>query len=72
MDNFTAAGKASKIKAYWDIPQQQGTLFGYFPKPSKSYLIVKEQHKAVDVFMGSKKRHLGVKVTSFQRDTLVL
>ena len=36
-------------------------LLGYFPKPSESYLIVKEQHynKAVDVFMGSK-----VKVTS--------
>ena len=36
-------------------------MFGYFPKQSKSYLIVKEQHynKAVDVFMVSK-----VKVTS--------
>ena len=67
-DDFTVAGKASEIRAYWDILQQQGPLFGYFPKPSKSYLIVKEQHynKAVDVFMGSKvkvtsegKRHLG-------------
>ena len=54
-DDFTVAGKASEIKAYWDILQQQGFLFGYLPKPSKSYLIVKEQHynKAVDVFMGS-------------------
>ena len=68
-DDFTVAGKASEIKAYWDILQQQGLLFGYFPKPSKSYLIVKEQHlnKAVDVFMGSK-----VKVTSKESDTLVL
>ena len=54
-DDFTVAGKASEIKAYWDILQQQGPLFGYFPKPSRSYMIVKEQHynKAVDVFMGS-------------------
>ena len=52
-DNFTAIKKASEIKAYWDILQQQGPLFGCFPKPSKSYLIEKEQNynKAVDVFM---------------------
>ena len=61
MDDFTVAGKASEVKAYSDILQQQGPLFGYFPKPSKSYMIVKEQHynNVVDVFMGSK-----VKVTS--------
>ena len=55
VDDFTVAGKASKIKAYWDILTQQEPLFDYFPKSSKSYLIVKEQHynKAVDVFMGS-------------------
>ena len=72
-DNFTAIKKASEIKAYWDILQQQGSLFGYFPKPSKSYLIVKEKHynKAVDVFMGSKvkvtsegKRHIGAVIGS--------
>ena len=59
-DDFTVAGKASEIKTYWDI-LQQGTLFGYFPKPSKSFLVVKEQdfNKVVDVFMESK-----VKVTS--------
>ena len=34
-DNFTVAGKASDIEAYWDILQQQGPFFGYFPKPSK-------------------------------------
>ena len=48
-------------------------MFGCFPKPSKSYLIVKENHynKAVDVFMGSKKkvtsegkRHLGALIDS--------
>ena len=54
-DDFTAVGKASEIKAYWDTLQQQEPLFVHFPIPSKSYLIVKEQqyNKAVDVFMGS-------------------
>ena len=41
-DDFTVAGKASKIKAYWDILQQQGPLFGYLSKPSKSYSVAKE------------------------------
>ena len=40
-DDFTVAGKASEIKAYWDILQHQGPFFGYFPKPSKSYLTEK-------------------------------
>ena len=41
--------------------QQHGSLFGYFPKRSKSYLILKKQqyNKAVDAFVGIK-----VKVTS--------
>ena len=41
-DDFTVAGKASEIKTYWNI-LQQGTLFGYFLKPSKSFLVVKER-----------------------------
>ena len=56
-DDFTVARKSSNIKAYWDILQQQGPLFYYFPKPSKSYLIMKEQYyKAVGVFMGNIRR----------------
>ena len=57
-DDFTVARKSSNIKAYWDILQQQGPLFDYFPKPSKSYLIMKEQYynKAVGVFMGNIRR----------------
>ena len=55
-DDFTVPVKASEIRAYWDIPPQQRPLFDYFPKLSKSYLIVKEQHysNGVNVFMGSK------------------
>ena len=68
-DDFTVAGKASEIKAYWDILQQRRPWFGYFPKPCKSYMIVSEQqyNKGVDVFMGSK-----VKVTSEGKRSLVV
>ena len=52
-DDFTVAGNVNKIKAYWKILQQLGSLFGYFPIPSTSSLIVKGHHynKVVDVFM---------------------
>ena len=41
-DDFTVTGKVEEIKSYWDMLQQVGPLHGYFPKPSKSYLIDKE------------------------------
>ena len=72
-DDFTVAGKVKEIKDYWDALLQIGPLFGYFPKPSKSYLIVKQQYQktAEETFMGSEvkittevKRHLGAVIGS--------
>ena len=72
-DDFTVAGKTSKTKAYWNILQEQGPFFGYVPKTSKSYLIMKEQHynEAVEVLMRRKlkvtseeKRHFGAIIGS--------
>ena len=72
-DNFTVAGKVKEIKDYCDALLQIGPLFGYFPKPSKSYLIVKQQYQktAEETFMGSevkitteRKRHLGAVIGS--------
>ena len=39
-DDFTVTGKVIDIKSYWDVLQQVDPLYGYFLKPSKSYLIV--------------------------------
>ena len=36
------------IKNYWDTLTVSGPKYGYFPKPTKSYLIVKEK-KLVEV-----------------------
>ena len=41
-DDFTIAGKIEGIRSYWELLQQVGPLYGYFSKPSKSYLVVKE------------------------------
>ena len=41
-DDFTVAGKISSIKDYQSQLTSTGPKYGYFPKASKSYLILKE------------------------------
>ena len=41
--DFTIAEKIEGIRSYWELLQQVGPLYGYFPKPCKPYLVVKEQ-----------------------------
>ena len=41
-DDFTVAGKLSNVKDYWSQLTSIGPKYGYFPKASKSYLIIKE------------------------------
>ena len=72
-DDFTIACKISSTKDYWSQLTCLGTNYGYFPKASKSYLIVKENQlpHATTLFHNSNvnitvegKRHLGVIVGS--------
>ena len=39
--DFSVAGSLNSIKDYWDKLTAIGPKYGYFPKPTKSYLIVK-------------------------------
>ena len=41
-DDFTVTGKLTSIKDYWGKLTVLCPKYGYFPKASKSYLIVKE------------------------------
>ena len=43
-DDFTIAGSLNSIKDYWDKLTTIGLKYGYFPKLTKSYLIVKEKN----------------------------
>ena len=72
-DNFTVAGKLSSIKDYWSQLKSIGPKYGYFPKASKSYLVVKQDQlpNATPLFDNSnvnirveEKRHLGAIVGS--------
>ena len=40
---FSVAGSLNSIKDYWDKLTAIGPKYGYFSKPTKSYLIVKEK-----------------------------
>ena len=43
-DDSSAAGKLAAPKIWWDALQRLGPSYGYYPKPSKSWLVVKEEH----------------------------
>ena len=68
-DDLTGAGNLEEIKIWWDTLITEGPKYGYYPKPSKSFLIAKQHYKeyAERIFVGSNikittegARHLGV------------
>ena len=61
-DDLTSAERLSKLCSWWKIFLDVGPKYGYFPKPSKTILIVKPkyQSKAVEVF-----NNTNIKITSF-------
>ena len=80
-DDGTGCDSLEKLKKWWDVLQEEGPAFGYFPKASKSILIVKEgcAQKARKIFANSEikietqgSRHLGAAVgtSSFQKTFL--
>ena len=42
-DDSTAAGKLQAISIWWKELKEKGPKYGYYPKPSKTYLIVKNK-----------------------------
>ena len=74
-DDITAADKIEDLKCYWDEITTKGPNYGYYPKASKSHLIVKEKYinKATNNFQGldvqittAGERHLGAVIGSMQ------
>ena len=67
-EDLTAAGKLASLKLWWDQLRLNGPKYGYYSKPAKSYLIVKDHflNQAKAIFEGSNikittsgARHLG-------------
>ena len=59
-DNATAIGKLDVLRGWWDKLEVLGPSFGYYPNPSKTWLITKEEHlnQAIDTF-----KNTDIKVT---------
>ena len=60
-DDGSVGGKSLKIKEYWDTLKNIGPKYGYFPKASKTVIIVKRPEDLEEVnriFHGE-----GIKIT---------
>ena len=60
-DDATGASTCTKLRCWWDELSTHGPLFGYYPNPPKTHLVVKEEHEvcAIEVFDGT-----GVQITT--------
>ena len=60
-DDSSSAGELAEMRKWWDTLCTIGPKYGYFPLPTKTILIVKEQHlaKAQEIF-----GECGVKITT--------
>ena len=81
-DNATGAGSCSNLRKWWDRISSVGPKYGYFPKSSKSHLVVKPEFEesAKSIFEGTNicittggSRHLGAVIGSSEcRDEFVV
>ena len=81
-DDATGAGSCSNLRKWWDRISSVGPKYGYFPKSSKSYLVVKPEFEesAKSIFEGTNicitsggSRHLGAVIGSSEcRDEFVV
>ena len=45
-DDATGAGSCEKLRHLWDEIMRLGPAYGYHPKSSKTFLVVKEEHES--------------------------
>ena len=58
-DDAAGGGKIADLQLWWSNLCARGPLFGYYPKPSKTWVIVKPEH-----YEAAKKAFPGLKITS--------
>ena len=45
-DDAAAGGSLKALQQFWTLLVRHGPAYGYFPKPSKSFLVIKPGHHA--------------------------
>lgn len=72
-DDATAGGELYSLRHWWNMLREIGPMYGYFVNPTKTWLIVKEEHmtSATDLFLNEGiritregRRHLGAALGS--------
>ena len=65
-DDATTGGALTGLRKWWDLIVKRGPANGYFPNPTKTCLVVKEESAAMakEVFQGT-----GISVTEEGKDT---
>ena len=55
-DDATGAGKLTHLRTWWDLLNEEGPKFGYFPNGEKTWLVVKEKdyEEATRIFATAK------------------
>ena len=48
-DDAAAGGNLKPLHKFWDTLVQHGPAYGYFPKPSKTFVIVKTEGRAAAI-----------------------
>ena len=66
-DDLGGAGKLLEVRQWWDNVRHYGPMLGYYPNPSKSWLVVKyeEYNSATEIFQDT-----GVNITTSGRKYL--
>ena len=67
VDDLGGAGKLAEVRQWWDNVRHYGPMFRYYPNPSKSCLVVKDEeyNSATEIFQDT-----GVNITSSWRKYL--
>ena len=75
-DDAAAGGNLKLLRKFWNSLMQHGPAYGYFPKPAKTFLVVKTECReaAIEEFEGTgvQLTQDGEDLTHIRQDSVIL